>query len=66
MCNIKVIENSDEAMDAFGHHYGSEIYEVTKEDIQALLDGKILATTINSDEYSIFIRVGKDCNIKDE
>ncbi len=36
------------------------ICELSKADIQALLDGKMLATTINDDEYSIFIRLEGD------
>ena len=58
MCDFKIIENNEEAMDEFGHCYGSQLYEINKAGLQALLDGKILATTINGDEYSIFVRLG--------
>ena len=52
--DFEVIENSMKAQNKFGHCYGSETYIITKEDIQALLEGKQLAATIN-DEYSLFI-----------
>ena len=44
-----------EAQDEFGHNYGSATYYISKEDIQALLDGKQLACEINGNEYSLFI-----------
>lgn len=53
--DFSIIENSMKAQNEFGHCYGSETYIITKEDIQALLDGKQLATTINFNEYSLFI-----------
>lgn len=53
--DFEIIENSREAQNEFGHCYGSETHTISKEDIQALLDGKQLATTINCSEYSIFI-----------
>ena len=41
--------------DEYGHNYGSDTYYVSKEDIQALLDGKQLACDINRNEYNLFI-----------
>lgn len=57
MSNFTVIENNNKARDEFGHNYGSEIYEISKKDIQALLNGKQLASEMNAGEYSIFIRL---------
>ena len=37
--------------------YGWEEYIITQEEIQALLDGKRLYTTINCDEYAITIKM---------
>jgi hypothetical protein len=60
MGNFTVIENTDESMDKFGHCYGSDIFKVNKKDIQALLDGKVLAATVNFNEYSIFVKLKED------
>ena len=57
MHEFTIIENTDEAQDKYGHLYGSATYEITKKDLEALLNGKQLATDIN-DEYSIFIVLG--------
>lgn len=53
--NFAIIENTREARDEYGHNYGSSIYVMSKNDIQALLDGKQLACEINGNEYSLFI-----------
>ncbi len=58
MSDFKVIDNTAKARDEFGHCYGSEIHEISREDLVALLTGKMLAATVNGDEYSIFIRLG--------
>ena len=55
--NFEIIENTYNAQDEYGHCYGSETYNISKEDIEALLNGKQLATTINCGEYSIFIKL---------
>ena len=53
--DFAIIENTREAQDEYGHNYGSDIYVMSKNDIQALLDGKQLACEINGNEYSLFI-----------
>ena len=53
--DFTIIENTKEAQDEYGHNYGSDTYYISKEDIQALLDGKQLACNINGNEYSLFI-----------
>ena len=50
-----IIENTYEAAKEYGFNYGADDYIITKEDIQALLDGKALAAEVNGGEYSIFI-----------
>ena len=51
---IKIIENTEEARDEEGYLCGSVIYEISKEELKALQDGKCLSTEINN-EYRIFI-----------
>ena len=53
--DFTIIENTKEAQDEYGHNYGSDTYYISKEDIQALLNGKQLACDINENEYSLFI-----------
>ena len=50
-----IIEKTQKARNEYGHRYGSEIFEITKKDIKALLDGKQLACDINCGEYALFI-----------
>jgi hypothetical protein len=60
MGDFKIIENTFEAQEEFGFCYGAETFTITKDDIKALLEGKMLATTINCDEYSLFIELKKE------
>ena len=54
-CNpVEVIDNSYEAMEKYGFYWGYSEYELTKEQVQQLLDGKIIA--VNDGEYSAFFR----------
>ena len=53
-----IIEDTEEAREEFGYNYGAETYEILVDDLEALANGKVLATTINCDEYSIFIKLG--------
>ena len=55
--DFEIIEAKEKAREKFGYCYGYDIFKITKEDIEALLNGKELATTINADEYSIFIEL---------
>lgn len=55
-CNsVKVIDNSYEAMKQYGFYCGYREYELTKDQVQQLLDGKIIA--VNDGEYSGFFRL---------
>ena len=59
MSDFKIIENTKEGRDDFGYCYGFDEHTITKEQIQALLDGKALAVEINGGEYSLFIELGE-------
>jgi hypothetical protein len=48
-----IIENTEKARDTFGWSYGGEVIIITKENINALLDGKQLAYC--DGEYSHFV-----------
>ena len=50
-----IIENTSKAREEYGHRYGSEVFTISKNDIDALLSGKQLACDINGGEYSLFI-----------
>ena len=55
-CNtVEVIDNSYESMEKYGFYLGYSEYELTKEQVQQLLDGKIIA--VNDGEYSSFFRL---------
>ena len=60
MSDFTVIDDDMISMENFGYNYGAEVYAISKDDIQSLLNGKMLATTINDEEYSIFIRLLKE------
>lgn len=51
----EIIENTDKSKIKFGYRFGGFDIKLTKEDIEALIEGKCVATTINCEEYSIFI-----------
>lgn len=60
MNHFDIIENTNEAQDEYGRCYGYETYGITREQIQALLDGKQLASDINLGEYGVFIVLEED------
>ena len=55
MNHFDIIENTNGAQEEYGQRYGYETYRITRKQIQALLDGKQLATDINVGEYAIFV-----------
>ncbi len=55
MERVEIIENTEKAENKFGRCYGSFKIELTDKEIEALKEGKELATTINTKEYTIFI-----------
>ena len=55
MNHFDIIENTNGAQQEYGQRYEYETYGITRKQIQALLDGKQLATDINLGEYAIFV-----------
>lgn len=55
MSDFKIVDKKQE-VDAC---YGLETFHITKEEIDALLSGKKLYSTINCDEYAITIEMEK-------
>lgn len=53
--HFDIIENTNGAQQEYGRCYGCETYGITRKQIQALLDGKQLASDINLGEYAIFV-----------
>lgn len=53
MEGIEIIDNTEEAQDTYGHWYGSSKLVLTKEMLEALLEGKCIAC--NDGEYATFI-----------
>ena len=57
MKNCKIIDKTEEAKDAEGWLYGGETYVISKKELEALQQGKCLCTSIEDDEYRIFIEL---------
>lgn len=53
IADVEIIENTKQGEDAYGHGYGSDTVVITREHVEALLNGKQLA--FNDGEYSHFI-----------
>jgi hypothetical protein len=53
MEDYQIIENSEQAMDKYGHWWGSSKLYLTKEMIIALQNGKCIAC--NDGEYATFV-----------
>lgn len=53
--HFDIIENTNGAQEEYGQCYGYETYGITRKQLQALLDGKQLASDINLGEYGVFI-----------
>lgn len=54
--SIRIIEPTKEAMDDYGHSWGSEIIVMSQEQHQALGAGKMLA--MSDGEYTTFLVLG--------
>lgn len=55
MDNVKIIENTRQAKDEYGYMWGSDTFYLTKEMIEALLNGKCIAG--DNGEYVTFIEM---------
>lgn len=60
MSDFSIIENTDEARAQYGYAYGADFFVISKEDIEALNNGKCLAVDINAGEYVAFITLEKE------
>lgn len=54
-CNTRMLEPGEEARDKAGYAYGADYCLLTKDEMQALLDGKQLQLDINGREYVLFL-----------
>ena len=60
MNNCKIIGKSMEDKNKEGWLYGVEVFKLNKTELEALLKGKCLCTSINCGEYRVFIEL-EDC-----
>jgi hypothetical protein len=58
MDDVQIIENTEEAMNNYGHCWGSSKLCLTNEMLQALSDGKCIACNIG--EYTTFVMLEGD------
>lgn len=56
MNNVKTIENTEQAKKDYGYMYGADTFYLTREMIEALLNGKCVAG--DNGEYVAFIELG--------
>lgn len=52
---IELIENTPEARTRFGENYGAFEFRLTREQLDGLLAGKVVALDINGREYTGFL-----------
>ena len=52
---IELIENTPESRVQFGENYGAFEFSLTREQLEGLLAGKVVAFDINGREYSGFL-----------
>lgn len=64
MGNPFIICNNKDEIKSNKSRWGNQIFEISSEDIKALLDGKAITAMVN-DEYGIFITMGDSTNIKE-
>ena len=59
--NITILDNPFDATDGadtpFGKRYGGDVFTLTSEQIQALMQGKTLALNVQN-EYVVFLKAG--------
>ena len=63
----EVMPNTQEARDKFGYFWGGGDHELSKDEIKALLNGKVVGIEVNA-EYVVFLvgaKDGKD-NVRNE
>lgn len=58
-----IICNNEDEIKSNKSRWGNQIFEISSEDIKALLEGKTITAMVN-DEYGIFITMGNSKNIR--
>lgn len=56
---IELIDDTAEAREEFGKNYGTYEFRLTREQVEGVLAGKVVAFDINGREYSGFMSVKK-------
>ncbi len=56
---IELIDDTPEAREEFGKNYGAYEFRLTREQVEGVLAGKVVAFYINGREYSGFMSVKK-------
>ena len=59
-----IICNNEDEIKSNESCWGNQTFEISSEDIKALLEGKTITAMVN-DEYGIFITMGDLTNIKE-
>ena len=59
-----IICNNEDEIESNTSCWGNQTFEISSEDIKALLEGKTITAMVN-DEYGIFITMGDSTNIKE-
>ena len=59
-----IICNNEDEVESNKSCWGNQTFEISSEDIKALLEGKTITAMVN-DEYGIFITMGDSTNIKE-
>lgn len=59
-----IICNNEDEIKSNESCWGNQTFEISSEDIKALLEGKTITAMVN-DEYGIFITMGDSTNIKE-
>lgn len=55
--DIKIINDLDKSFKEVSHDcFGSDWYELTKEELEALMNGKVLLIKENGGEYQMFLK----------
>ena len=56
---IELIDDTAEARDQFGENYGAFEFKLTRDQVEGLLAGKVVAFDINEREYAGFMSLKK-------
>lgn len=59
-----IICSNEDEIKSNKSRWGNQTFEISSEDIKALLEGKTITAMVN-DEYGIFITMGDSTNIKE-